>query len=569
MFNRLKLWKNKESILNCFRRKDSFLFNFLFVAFIFCDIACLSASGEALPGEVTFHNVGQGNCTVIKSPRRQVLVVDAGSSNTVGVEGIPERGKYEVLADKIFTSIKDDLEASKWLWFVVSHPDKDHLNLVTKIIESAREVFGASLNLGVLLGGPQKDKYKKEDSKKLVSFLENETIPHFYGGEHYVLERRGIFYVSRHKSSPILAGWEGRLDFLSLDADTNKVLGVQMRLKTGKRKGAGSDTVVDLSMAGSSRSSVSLALDKKEIEDDDTNKLSIVMKISVGGFSIMLTGDKTKTETKAIIARFAKEGQLDALKSDILLATHHGSWDDYVPEWVQHVDPRYVVFSAGRSYDHPGSRTVDGYIAKAGNLASHPWHFVQFQGDFINYLSSSGSAVGAGSSAGPSSSLVVKSIAREAPSIIEKARGYVHAVTNKAIFVTANQGDISFLQDGSVRISGLTHADLSTFPTDLVHRFLGGPTLLDGTRVEIEELNFDGETSLVPLLPALETLPSLDDLQKLSVKSLGLTDADVDGMCSLISGRTDVTNLDLTGNGFSEGSKEKIREAWGHRGLRL
>ena len=526
----------------------------------FCTSACY---------ELTFHNVGQGNCTVIKSPRRQVLIVDAGSSNTTGVEEIPTEGKYKALADKIFTSIKDDLEASKWLWFVVSHPDKDHLNLVIKIIEQSnlldkterRVIDGTSI--GILLGG-ERNIYKTGDSNALIRFLLSYSIPCFFGAEDYKAQLRpGVMYEPREVPSKILRGWEGKIDFLSVDGNLGAVRKVVKKRTAvsafGEGSGAGSGDADD--------SSATVITEK----EDDTNKVSIVMKVYCGPFSVMLTGDKTKKETYLIIDRF--KGKESALQSDVLLATHHGSWDDYVPEWVEYVNPRYVVFSSGRSYDHPRSRTVDGYIAKAGNLAPYPWHFIQFQGDFINQTHSFGkglgSGAGAGSSSEPSSSLVVKSLAREAPSSIEKARGYVHAVMNKGIFVTANQGDITFLQDGSVRISGLTHADLSTFPTDLVRRFLSAPTLLDGTRVEIEELNFDGETSLVPLLPALETLPSLDDLQKLSVKSLGLTDADVDGMCSLISGRTGVTNLDLTGNGFSEGSKEKIREAWGHRGLRL
>jgi len=47
--------------------------------------AFFSSFGVCAGYKVTFHDIGQGNCTVVTSPSKKVLVIDAGSSNTTGI----------------------------------------------------------------------------------------------------------------------------------------------------------------------------------------------------------------------------------------------------------------------------------------------------------------------------------------------------------------------------------------------------------------------------------------------------------------------------------------------------
>ena len=223
-------------------------------------------------GSVTFYNVGQGNCTIVKSPSKKILIIDAGSSNTTGVEEVSEP-KYASLAHKISESVRADFETSKWLWFVISHPDKDHLNLVKMIIMYLNILRDPSAPLpeykiGILFGG-KASLYSTKDSKELLDFAVTHNINHKFGKTDYRIGDSFIYHVSRD-GSPILEGWDettdGKVDFLSMGSDN--------------------------------------AIPAKALSaEESTNAASIVMKVQVGPLSIMVTGDKTKSEINGLIER--------------------------------------------------------------------------------------------------------------------------------------------------------------------------------------------------------------------------------------------------------------------------
>lgn len=515
--------------------KAKFLRSLFFVSIFFCYFNACEAY------EAVFHNIGQGNCTVIKSPDKRVLVVDAGSSNTTGIPGIPDKDKYRVLAQRVFESIEREVSFSKWLVFIVSHPDRDHLNLVKRMIDLARTSI-PDVFVGVLLGGTY-NIYSKEDSKELVDFLIENSIPHRFGDK---FSSTGLFYEEDESSPKILSGWLGKIDFLSVDSRGEAAIGgpLMRRRKALKKEEGGA--------AGAGSSSTPLSTIERPFGDDGTNKVSIVIKIHCDTFSVMLTGDKTKTETERIIRRFQDATQIEQLKTDVLLATHHGSATDFVPEWIALTNPRHVVISAGRSFDHPRSEAFEGYFMNASHLTPAPWHFVQFQGDFIDY---------------DDTTRTLRSIARETPSSPEKARGYVHAITDRSIFVTASNGDIAFFSTspGAYAINiGRKWDDELTAITE----FFSVLQLLSGDVISIETIRLDGMTKSDSLLSIF-----LDDrfngLRSLSMKEADLMNEHVGVLSALITKHRDLSFLHLTGNKFSSEGMKTIIDVWDHRGLTL
>jgi len=496
--------------------------------------AFFSSFGVCAGYKVTFHDIGQGNCTVVTSPSKKVLVIDAGSSNTTGIPGVPSTGKFEHLSTRVLDSVREDLTSGNWLWFVVSHPDKDHLNLVEFMVREsgfldldAKEPIEGRV-LGVLLGG-ERNIYKKADSSALVKFLAEFNIPHFFGKDAYRLqERPGFLYVPKELPSTILRDWDGTISFLSLAADAKT-----FKFTSKKYKKAKKDPL-------------------EEEKEDETNAASIVMKVCCGPFSVMVTGDKTKKETNFIIDRLKEEGAEKFLESELLLATHHGSATDFVPEWVALTNPRHVVISAGRSFDHPRSEAFEGYFMNASHLTPAPWHFVQFQGDFIDH---------------GDTTRTLRSIARETPSSVEKARGYVHAITDRSVFVTASNGDIAFFSTspGAYAINiGRKWDDQLTAVTE----FFSVPQLLSGDVISMETIRLDRMITSSSLLPIF-----LDDkfkgLRSLSMKEADLTNDHVGVLTALITTHADLSSLHLTGNRFSSEGMDAIRTAWGYRGLTL
>lgn len=79
------------------------------------------------------------------------------------------------------------------------------------------------------------------------------------------------------------------------------------------------------------------------------NNYSIAMKISFGEVDIMLTGDAEALAEKEIISTGYN------LESEIFKAGHHGSDTSNTEEFLEAVNPKYVIISAGfgNKYNHP------------------------------------------------------------------------------------------------------------------------------------------------------------------------------------------------------------------------
>ena len=87
-------------------------------------------------------------------------------------------------------------------------------------------------------------------------------------------------------------------------------------------------------------------------ETNDINDSSIVLKLTYGNNSFLLTGDATSNVEKTLLN--------DNIKSDVLKVAHHGSNYSSTEEFLDVVSPRYAVISVGKnnSYNHPSNSTL-------------------------------------------------------------------------------------------------------------------------------------------------------------------------------------------------------------------
>ncbi|CAA0108465.1 DNA internalization-related competence protein ComEC/Rec2 [Zhongshania aliphaticivorans] len=116
-----------------------------------------------------------------------------------------------------------------------------------------------------------------------------------------------------------------------------------------------------------------LASDRGEFTGNNT---SCVLKVSVGGASVLLTGDIETDIERQLLA-----GRHD-LSAALLIAPHHGSNTSSSAEFISAVLPEYVVFSAGTDnhYGHPALKVMQRYDkigARCWNTAYHG--SIQFQ----------------------------------------------------------------------------------------------------------------------------------------------------------------------------------------------
>lgn len=87
-------------------------------------------------------------------------------------------------------------------------------------------------------------------------------------------------------------------------------------------------------------------------ETNDINDSSIVLKLTYGNNSFLLTGDATSNVEKTLLN--------DDIKSDVLKVAHHGSNYSSTDEFLDVVSPKYAVISVGKnnSYNHPYNSTL-------------------------------------------------------------------------------------------------------------------------------------------------------------------------------------------------------------------
>lgn len=87
-----------------------------------------------------------------------------------------------------------------------------------------------------------------------------------------------------------------------------------------------------------------------------TNDASIIIKLTYGDTSVMLTGDAPEKIESRLVSLDGKN-----LKSDVLKVGHHGSRTSSGAAFLGYVNPGYAVISVGakNSYGHPTQEVID------------------------------------------------------------------------------------------------------------------------------------------------------------------------------------------------------------------
>ena len=90
------------------------------------------------------------------------------------------------------------------------------------------------------------------------------------------------------------------------------------------------------------------------VNSDDTNDASIVIKLTYGATSFLLTGDAEMPANKAMLDRGAD------VHSTVLKLGHHGSRTSTDEAWLTKVQPQLGIISAGKdnSYGHPHPEVI-------------------------------------------------------------------------------------------------------------------------------------------------------------------------------------------------------------------
>lgn len=94
---------------------------------------------------------------------------------------------------------------------------------------------------------------------------------------------------------------------------------------------------------------------QSELEQDNVNNYSDIIKVSFGDMDVLMTGD-AETEIEEEVLRSGV--QIDA---EILKVGHHGSDTSSSDEFLDEIDPDYGLISCkvGNKYEHPTKNTME------------------------------------------------------------------------------------------------------------------------------------------------------------------------------------------------------------------
>ncbi len=99
------------------------------------------------------------------------------------------------------------------------------------------------------------------------------------------------------------------------------------------------------------------------------NAMSCVIRVSGGGRSALLTGDIEREQESLLVAEHGS-----ALRSDVLIAPHHGSRTSSSAIFLDAVAPKFAIFQAGyrNRFGHPAPDVLARYRARGIAIVASP-----------------------------------------------------------------------------------------------------------------------------------------------------------------------------------------------------
>jgi competence protein ComEC len=243
---------------------------------------------------LTYVDVGQGSSVLVRFPGGRRMIVDGGGffDDTFDV------GKY-VLAPFLWHERISTIDIA-----VLTHPHPDHLQGLLFILENfhVREVWTNG---------------ERIDSPLYFSFLQ-------------IIQDRGIVMRTMSDMTPEMS-----------------VSGVRIRILNPQRISPAPPVIASPSLGsgnnneGASISIPPASVKKRSSVSDEVNERSLVLKLSFGRRTFLLSGDITEISEKRLVS------SVDDLKSDVLFVPHHGGSRSSSTPFLEKVKPHTAVISCG------------------------------------------------------------------------------------------------------------------------------------------------------------------------------------------------------------------------------
>lgn len=307
--------------------------------------------------KVFFVDVDQGDGALIEAPNGRMLI-----------DGGPSRGYYDFLKHLYAPTIAREGRVH-FDAVVVSHPDADHFNGLTRVLKEPKFTFGTIYHNGIIRYYGNTDEGAEFD---LGNIFENADGQMVLGETFSTLEQIKIKIATGSVMAQFRQFWEAALaaEAAGRLKDARRITIRDAVLPLFSEGGPGKLKATVLGPVPTSRSGRVNYVTFADPHDHPSttpslshtrNGHSIVLRLEYGNHTFLFGGDLNIPAQKHLLAEHSDPAVFEV---DVAKACHHGS-SDFLVDFLKHVKPHVNVFSSGdnKSFDHPMADAV-GAVGK-------------------------------------------------------------------------------------------------------------------------------------------------------------------------------------------------------------
>ncbi len=248
--------------------------------------------------QLTFVDVGQGDCLHLRTPSGKNILIDGGGSRDFNV------GKKTLLPYLLKNGV-DHIDLA-----IVTHLHTDHFRGIQEL-----SVFMPITYLGVYEG----NRVRTEELALGASYAKKEEeMKYELKTAERIQKETKVLYLKKGERIPLEKGiW---LDILAPEGMTDREY-------------------------------------KELFLKEDENATSLIIKVSYNGKTVLMTGDLGFEGEESLMNT---EEKRKALQSDVLKVGHHGSAYSTSEEFLGTVFPKIAVIQVGKNnFGHPAPRVIE------------------------------------------------------------------------------------------------------------------------------------------------------------------------------------------------------------------
>lgn len=297
---------------------------------------------------ITFVNMEQGDCALIKTPKGKCIMIDCGESGSSAPHNGADLAKVKAaIQSAYFLGTSSTID-----FLILTHPDEDHHNRLTKIFTD--DIPPDPTNPFSITASASK---KKGPKLPKFSNIKIDTVFHSAAVGSYGTQ--ATVGANGTHAWLISSKVKSRYEIANYDSYLGNTLANQVTVTNPAFPGGlpvdPQGAIIIYNEPGNCTISVlaSNVLKTGVYPNDnstDANRGSVVTLIECHGKKIIIGGDATVVTETFLLNRYEGSGKI----KDVNLATtsHHGSETSSLTKYVSHIQPKAVVVSAGYGNQH-------------------------------------------------------------------------------------------------------------------------------------------------------------------------------------------------------------------------